>query len=690
MTIALGRFSKEENGLFDIMDDWLRRDHFIFVGWSGLLLFPCTYFALGGWFIGTTFVASWYTHGLASSYLEGCNFLTAAVSTPSNSLAHSLLLLWGPEAQGDFIRWCQLGGLWTCFMLCQFELARFVQLRPYNTIAFSDFYPLGQSSWFFAPSFGVAAIFRFILFFQGFHNWTLNPFHMMRVVGVLGVALLCAIHGATVENTLFDDGDGANTFHAFNPTQTEETYSMVTANRFWSQIFGVAFSYKCWLHFFMLFIPVTSLWMSALGVVSLALNLHAYDFISQEIRAVEDREFETFYTKNILLNEALAGRNQETTSFAWWTGSNARLNNLSGKLLGAHIAHAGLIVFWVGAMNLFEVAHFIPEKPMYEQGLILLPHLATLGWEVGPGGEVVDTFSYFVSGVHLISSVVLGFGGIYHALLGPETLEESFPFFSYVWKDRNKMTTILGIHLILLGLVAFLPVFKALYFGGIYDTWAPGSGYVRRIINLTLSPSIVFGYLLKSPFGGEGWIVSVDNLEDIIGGHVWLGFIGILGGIWHILTKPFAWAYHAFVWSGEAYLSYTLGALSIFDFTACCFVWFNNTTYLKIIFGGKTMHFWDLCAPWLEPLRGPNGLDLKYMSHAPLDSLNSMGGVAKEINAVNYVSPRSWLAISHFVLGFFFFVGHLWHAGRAHAATASFEKGIDHDFEPVLFMTPLN
>ncbi|MGR6730314.1 hypothetical protein, partial [Aeromonas veronii] len=44
----------------------------------------------------------------------------------------------------------------------------------------------GQSGWFFAPSFGVAAIFRFILFFQGFHNWTLNPFHMMGVGGVLG------------------------------------------------------------------------------------------------------------------------------------------------------------------------------------------------------------------------------------------------------------------------------------------------------------------------------------------------------------------------------------------------------------------------------------------------------------------------------------------------------------------------
>lgn len=236
---------------------------------------------------------------------------------------------------------------------------------------------------------------------------------------------------------------------------------------------------------------------------------------------------------------ALTGRDQETTGFAWWAG-NARLINLSGKLLGAHVAHAGLIVFWAGAMNLFEVAHFVPEKPMYEQGLILLPHLATLGWGVGPGGEVIDTFPYFVSGVlHLISSAVLGFGGIYHALLGPETLEESFPFFGYVWKDRNKMTTILGIHLFLLGIGAFLLVFKAFYFGGIYDTWAPGGGDVRKITNLTLSPSIIFGYLLKSPFGGEGWIVSVDDFEDIIGGACMVGF-------------------HLYTWWNLAYLNQTL------------------------------------------------------------------------------------------------------------------------------------
>ena len=52
-------------------------------------------------------------------------------------------------------------------------------------------------------------------------------------------------------------------------------------------------------------VPVMGLWTSSIGIIGLALNLRAYDFVSQEIRAAEDPEFETFYTKNILLNEGL-------------------------------------------------------------------------------------------------------------------------------------------------------------------------------------------------------------------------------------------------------------------------------------------------------------------------------------------------------------------------------------------------
>jgi len=41
-------------------------------------------------------------------------------------------------------------------------------------------------------------------------------------------------------------------------------------------------------------------------------------------------------------------------------------------------------------------------------------------------------------------------------------------------------------------------------------------------------------------------------------------------------------------------------------------------------------------------------------------------------------------------MGFFFLVGHLWHAGRARAAVAGFERGINRENEAVLSMPNLD
>jgi photosystem II CP43 chlorophyll apoprotein len=234
-----------------------------------------------------------------------------------------------------------------------------------------------------------------------------------------------------------------------------------------------------------------------------------------------------------------------------------------------------------------------------------------------------------------------------------------------------------------------------------------------------------------------------------------MGCILVAGGIWHIVTTPFKWTHGIFTWSGEAYLAQSLGNICGQAFIATAFIWFNNTVYPsefygppvaeasqaqslvflvrdqklganvasaqgptglgkylqrsptgEIIFGGETMRFWDMRAPWLEPLRGPNGLDIdklkndvqpwqirrasEYMTHAPLGSINSVGGLATEINSFNFVSPRSWLAAAHFIFAFLFLVGHLWHAGRARAAAAGFERGIDREDEPVLSMPDLD
>ena len=62
---------------------------------------------------------------------------------------------------------------------------------------------------------------------------------------------------------------------------------------------------------------------------------------------------------------------QPLSGYAWWA-----VVNLSGQLLGSH---GGLQVLWAGSMCLFEVNHLRSDKPLYEQGCILLPHLALLG-----------------------------------------------------------------------------------------------------------------------------------------------------------------------------------------------------------------------------------------------------------------------------------------------------------------------
>jgi hypothetical protein len=51
-------------------------------------------------------------------------------------------------------------------------------------------------------------------------------------------------------------------------------------------------------------------------VIGLALNLRAYDFVSQEIRTAEDPEFETFYTKNLLW--AIIPPNPSKGIFRFW------------------------------------------------------------------------------------------------------------------------------------------------------------------------------------------------------------------------------------------------------------------------------------------------------------------------------------------------------------------------------------
>jgi photosystem II CP43 chlorophyll apoprotein len=128
---------------------------------------------------------------------------------------------------------------------------------------------------------------------------------------------------------------------------------------------------------------------------------------------------------------------------------------------------------------------------------------------------------------------------------------------------------------------------------------------VRTITSPTIDPFSIFGYLFG--FNHGNWnplgMAAVDNLEDVIGGHIWIGVMCIGGGIWHIINEPFSWVKNAFTFNGQAILSYSLAGLALMAFTSLYFVAFNDLVFAPEFYGAERSQFaavqGGLCATFL-------------------------------------------------------------------------------------------
>ena len=89
---------------------------------------------------------------------------------------------------------------------------------------------------------------------------------------------------------------------------------------------------------------------------------------------------------------------------------NARSIYLTTTFTSAHAVE----VQWAGAITIFELAHYLPDQPPQDQGLILLPHLANLGIGITAGGEILRLHFYLDIGCfHIASGPVFALGGSY-------------------------------------------------------------------------------------------------------------------------------------------------------------------------------------------------------------------------------------------------------------------------------------
>jgi photosystem II P680 reaction center D1 protein len=301
-TTITNPFSRSKNlaQLWEQFCRWVTStDNRIYIGWFGVVMIPTLATATVTFIIAFIAAPPVDLTGngtpISGSLLSGNNLITAAVVPTSAAIGLHFYPIW---AAASLDEWLYNGGPYQliilhfligiiCYQDREWELSYRLGMRPWISMAFTGpvaaalsvllIYPIGQGSFSQGMPLGISGTFTFMMLFQAEHNILMNPLHQMGVVGVLGGAFCCAVHGSLVTSTLLHKTQGMESMNrGYRLGQKASTYHFESAQNYQRRLLGGLFTFPSSrsLHFMLAAIPVAGIWSAALGVDISGVNFH--------------------------------------------------------------------------------------------------------------------------------------------------------------------------------------------------------------------------------------------------------------------------------------------------------------------------------------------------------------------------------------------------------------------------------
>ncbi|MCM1981613.1 Photosystem Q(B) protein 1 [Lyngbya confervoides] len=275
-----------------------------YLGWFGVLMIPTL--AVATLVFMLAFIAApavdmeGIREPIMGSILQGNNLLTAAVIPTSAAIGLHFYPLWEAASMSE---WLYNGGPYQMIILHfmvgilaylgrQWEMSYRLGMRPWIAIAFSApvaaalsvllVYPIGQGSFSEGLPLGISGTFHFMFTLQANHNVLMHPLHMLGVVGILGGALLSAVHGSLVTSSLIRETtelESANVGYHFG--QQEATYNLLAGHAgYLGRLLLPTLSFRNSrvVHFLMVALPTIGIWGAAAGIGVMSFNLNGFNF----------------------------------------------------------------------------------------------------------------------------------------------------------------------------------------------------------------------------------------------------------------------------------------------------------------------------------------------------------------------------------------------------------------------------